>query len=249
VAAITLAERFERKVDRSGEHHLWLGTRDAEGAGQIRVEGKPRTARSVAWELVNGSLPQGARVRGCPDESACVRTSHLSLLHSNGRPRRRGLRGSGSTTMVRPWVWKLAVTVGRFRGRLSASSTHDDSCPDEIVRDGGQQMLAAALQAEVAAYVEQFRDEVDEAGHRLVVRNGYHAPREVTTAAGAVPVKQPRVNDKRIDETAARRRRTPAACSPGSSSSRSVAGRSTRRTAIWGARPGWHGRYMAGEQQ
>jgi hypothetical protein len=114
VAAITLAERFERKVDRSGEHHLWLGTRDAEGAGQIRVEGKLRTARSVAWELVHGSLPQGARVRGCPDESACVRTSHLSLLQSNGRPRRRGLRGNGSKTMVRPGVWKLAVTVGRF---------------------------------------------------------------------------------------------------------------------------------------
>ena len=46
-------------------------------------------------------------------------------------------------------------------------------------------MLAAALQAEVAAYVEQFTDEVDEAGRRLVVRNGYHQPREVTTAAGA----------------------------------------------------------------
>ena len=40
---------------------------------------------------------------------------------------------------------------------------------DEIVGDGARQMLAAALQAEVAAYVEQFRDEVDEAGHRRVV--------------------------------------------------------------------------------
>ena len=70
---------------------------------------------------------------------------------------------------------------------------------DQIVRDGARQMLAAALQAEVAAYVDQFKDEVDEAGHRLVVRNGYHAPREVTTAAGAVPVKAPRVNDKRVD--------------------------------------------------
>ena len=35
-------------------------------------------------------------------------------------------------------------------------------------------------------------------GHRLVVRNGYHAEREVATAAGAVPVRQPRVNDRRI---------------------------------------------------
>ena len=85
---------------------------------------------------------------------------------------------------------------------------------DEIVRDGARQMLAAALQAEVAAYVEQFRDEVDEAGHRRVVRNGHHAPQEVTTAAGAVPVKQPRVNDKRIDEATGERKRFSSAILP-----------------------------------
>ena len=55
---------------------------------------------------------------------------------------------------------------------------------DEIVRDGARQMLAAALQAEVAAYVEAHADEVDEEGHRLVVRNGYHAAREVTDRGG-----------------------------------------------------------------
>ena len=32
-------------------------------------------------------------------------------------------------------------------------------------------MLASALQAEVAAYVEAFTDAVDENGHRLVVRH------------------------------------------------------------------------------
>lgn len=60
---------------------------------------------------------------------------------------------------------------------------------DEIVRDGARRMLAAALQAEVAAYIEAFAGEVDENGHRLVVRNGFHEPREVTNAAGAIPVK------------------------------------------------------------
>jgi len=53
---------------------------------------------------------------------------------------------------------------------------------DEIVRDGAQQMLAAALKAEVAAYVEQFADQLDDNGHRLVVRNGYHQAREVLMA-------------------------------------------------------------------
>ena len=85
---------------------------------------------------------------------------------------------------------------------------------DEIVRDGARQMLAAALQAEVAAYVEAFADQVDEAGRRLVVRNGHHAPREVTTAAGAIPVRAPRVNDRRIEETSGERKRFASAILP-----------------------------------
>lgn len=55
---------------------------------------------------------------------------------------------------------------------------------DGIVRDGARAMLAAALQAEVAAYIEQFSDKVDPSGRRLVVRNGSHAEQEVMTAAG-----------------------------------------------------------------
>ena len=68
-----------------------------------------------------------------------------------------------------------------------------------IVRDGARKMFAAALQAEVAAYVEQFADQVDEDGRRLVVRNGYHQPRTAVTSVGAVEVKAPRVNDKGAD--------------------------------------------------
>ena len=85
---------------------------------------------------------------------------------------------------------------------------------DELARDGARQMLAAALLAEVAAYVEAHRHEVDEDGRRLVVRNGFHDPREVATAAGAVPVRQPRVNDKRIDETTGERKRFSSAILP-----------------------------------
>jgi transposase-like protein len=85
---------------------------------------------------------------------------------------------------------------------------------DELVRDGARAMLAAALQAEVAAYIDAHAGELDEDGHRLVVRNGYHAAREVATAAGAVPVRAPRVNDKRIDEVTGERKRFSSAILP-----------------------------------
>jgi putative transposase len=85
---------------------------------------------------------------------------------------------------------------------------------DELARDGARQMLAAALQAEVAAYIDAHAHLVDEHGHRLVVRNGHHQPREVATAAGAVPVQQPRVNDRRIDEATGARCRFSSAILP-----------------------------------
>lgn len=85
---------------------------------------------------------------------------------------------------------------------------------DQIVREGARKMLAAALQAEVDAYIAAFADQRDAAGRRLVVRNGYHAEREVLTAAGAIPVKAPRINDKRIDEVTGERKRFSSAILP-----------------------------------
>jgi len=78
---------------------------------------------------------------------------------------------------------------------------------DEIVREGARRMLAAALEAEVAAYIDAHVHERDEHGRRLVVRNGHAVPREVVTSAGAVEVRAPRVNDKRVDEVSGDRRR------------------------------------------
>lgn len=71
---------------------------------------------------------------------------------------------------------------------------------DEIVRDGVRRMLAAASEAEVAAYSAAHAEQLDEQGGRLVVRNGRAQPRDVLTSAGAVEVVVPRVNDKRVDE-------------------------------------------------
>ncbi|WP_412566466.1 IS256 family transposase [Streptomyces chartreusis] len=94
------------------------------------------------------------------------------------------------------------------------TTTNGSSLIDEIVREGARRMLAAALEAEVNAYIAELTDERDERGRRLVVRNGYSQPRQVTTAAGAVEVKAPRVNDKRVDEATGERKRFSSAILP-----------------------------------
>ena len=64
-----------------------------------------------------------------------------------------------------------------------------------------------ALEAEVGEYVASFADELDESGHRLVVRNGRARERRVTVGSGTLPIRGPRVNDKRVDEETGERRR------------------------------------------
>jgi transposase-like protein len=85
---------------------------------------------------------------------------------------------------------------------------------DEIVREGARRMLAAALEDEVAAYIAAHAAERDEAGRRLVVRNGHARPRQVTTVAGAIGVTAPRVNDKGTDPVTGERRRFSSAIVP-----------------------------------
>lgn len=77
---------------------------------------------------------------------------------------------------------------------------------DEIARRGARRMLAEALEAEVEEYVEAAREERDEHGRALVVRNGHAREREVLLGAGSVEVKAPRVNDRRVDEEGERKR-------------------------------------------
>ena len=108
----------------------------------------------------------------------------------------------------------LKVVPEQVQSNMFVPAGVGGSLLDELARDGARQMLAAALRAEVGAYVEAHAHEVDEQGRRLVVRNGFHEPREVATAAGAVPVRQPRVNDKRIDEATGKRRRFSSAILP-----------------------------------
>ena len=78
---------------------------------------------------------------------------------------------------------------------------------DDLAREGARRMIATALEAEVDEYVSSFADEVGEDGKRLVVRNGRARERRVTVGSGTVPIRAPRVNDKRVDEETGERKR------------------------------------------
>ena len=80
---------------------------------------------------------------------------------------------------------------------LSLKKEDARSVLDEIVRQGAQQMLQQAIEAEVAAYIERHAELRRDDGHRLVVRNGHQPERVISTGAGPLTVKRPRVHDRR----------------------------------------------------
>jgi transposase-like protein len=68
----------------------------------------------------------------------------------------------------------------------------------DVLRDGAQRLLAQAVEAEVATWIEFHKDLVNQDGHRTVVRNGHMPTRTIVTGVGSVEVTQPRVHDRRI---------------------------------------------------
>ena len=66
----------------------------------------------------------------------------------------------------------------------------------EVLRNGARALLARAVEAETADFLEQYADLKTEDGRQRVVRHGHLPERAVMTGIGAVNVRQPRVRDR-----------------------------------------------------
>ena len=67
---------------------------------------------------------------------------------------------------------------------------------DDLIRQGARQIIQQAIEAELAALLEDYANVKTLHGRQAVVRNGYLPEREVLTAAGPVTVKVPKVRDR-----------------------------------------------------
>jgi HNH endonuclease len=78
-------ERFWNKVDKSGDCWLWTGYVTPQGYGMFRLNGLASRAHRVAYELVNGPIPEGLVVDHLCRVRHCVNPSHLEpiVFHEN----------------------------------------------------------------------------------------------------------------------------------------------------------------------
>lgn len=67
----------------------------------------------------------------------------------------------------------------------------------EVLKQGAQQLLSKAIQAEVDQWIHERRDLRDDQGRQQVVRNGSLPERSILTGIGPIAVQQPRVRDRR----------------------------------------------------
>ena len=66
----------------------------------------------------------------------------------------------------------------------------------EVLRSGARLLLAQAVEAEVAGFLDGHRDSRTEDGRQRLVRHGHLPEREIMTGIGPVAVRAPRVRDR-----------------------------------------------------
>ena len=95
-----LGKRLWRRLEPEGGCLVWVGARDPKGYGRIGLEGKRRVALThrVAWELVNGPVPDGLNVLHHCDNPPCCWLPHLflgTLVDNNRDMREKGRHARG----------------------------------------------------------------------------------------------------------------------------------------------------------
>ena len=68
---------------------------------------------------------------------------------------------------------------------------------EQIAREGARKMLQQALELEIEEYIQAHTKDMESLGRRTVVRNGYHPKRAIVSGMGPIPIRQPRVDDRK----------------------------------------------------
>lgn len=97
---------FWSKVDKSAGGSgcwPWIGSRNADGYGQVRIKGFLDKAHRVAWKMTNGPIPDGLEVCHRCDNRPCCNPAHLFLGTQSDNAHDMWRKGRGHKASWRNW--------------------------------------------------------------------------------------------------------------------------------------------------
>jgi integrase len=153
-----LEQRFRSKITKDdGGHWGWSGATTSKGVGVMKVDGKLRLAKHVAWYLTHGEWP--AELEPVCGNRDCLRPDHfrqqLPASKATAKPRRAA--GSGNITLQ---------TSGRMRIRVSTARDPVTGKRRQISKT----MPAGSSRRKVEEEAARLRTEVAEGQHRSTSR-------------------------------------------------------------------------------
>jgi hypothetical protein len=93
LTVLKLADRFQVEGDGCWS---WLGTKNSDGYGVVRVDGRPmRGVHRVMYEAMRGEIPSGLQLDHLCRVRHCVNPDHLEPVTG----RENSLRGEGPSAM------------------------------------------------------------------------------------------------------------------------------------------------------
>lgn len=82
---------------------------------------------------------------------------------------------------------------------------HACSALKEVIIEGARKMFKLALENEVDEFIQRYSALKEEWGRKIISRNGYMPQRDILAGIGPLTIKQPRVDDRLLDQLDAER--------------------------------------------
>lgn len=141
----TPEEAFELRTT-PGENGCieWTGSRQR-GYGQMRYQGKTCLAHRVAWELVNGPIPDGLFLNHKCWNPSCVNVEHLEVVNNSENMAYRPGPQKNNTSGVRN-VW-FRKSTGKWYTDVTWNGVKHRTGPWDSIEDAAED--AARLRSEV----------------------------------------------------------------------------------------------------
>lgn len=117
-----IEKRFWSKIGKKGNDECWEWKRHKTPLGYGRFWNGNRlvNAHRIAWELINGAIPEGMNILHKCDNRACCNPNHLYLGDQSDNNSDRAWRNpnnqGGHTKLYRGEIWlirKLKIKIGK----------------------------------------------------------------------------------------------------------------------------------------